>query len=221
MPVEIPEPTFCAVPSDWPECTLFGERVILLPFTESLVRPWYVRWMNDPQVTRYMESRTEFSGEAHTLASLKTYVRRQLATPNVWMFAVLLSSGQHIGNVKLTTNPLHQHGHIGILIGEAECWGHGYATESLRLLRAFAHVSLGLQHVWAGCYSTNLGGIRAFEKAGFQREGTLCRHYRSEGTFVDGVLLGSVWDHAVYAGLSDDRFRRTVTVWGREQEKEA
>jgi RimJ/RimL family protein N-acetyltransferase len=49
---------------------------------------------------------------------------------------------------------------------------------------------LNLRKLKAGCYGTNLGSARAFEKVGFAREGCLRGQFLIAGEPVDHVLLG-------------------------------
>src|SRR5205814_2669717 len=98
---------------------------------------------------------------------------------------------QHIGNIKLgPIHWIHRYAEIGLLIGEKSCWGQGYASEAIRLVTTYAFERLNLHKVTAGCYATNVGSVRAFEKAGFVREGVRPRHCFCEGTYVDLILLG-------------------------------
>jgi RimJ/RimL family protein N-acetyltransferase len=152
----------------------------------------YATWMNDSEVTRFLESRfTIYAPEA-----LRAYIEELRQQPSVHFFAIVLSdSDRHIGNIKL--GPIDEHhktGDIGLLIGERDCWGHGYATEAISLLATLAFGELGLVKLTAGAYAGNVGSIRAFERAGFHVEATRRRHYECEGQRVDGVLLARFRD---------------------------
>ena len=56
---------------------------------------------------------------------------------------------------------------VRILLGDKNCWGKGYATETIEVLTEHAFGVLGLHKLTAGAYAENVGSIRAFEKAGF------------------------------------------------------
>jgi [ribosomal protein S5]-alanine N-acetyltransferase len=51
-----------------------------------------------------------------------------------------------------------------------DCWGSGYATETLKKLIEFGFNSLNLHRIEAGCAIGNTGSIRVLEKAGMTRE---------------------------------------------------
>lgn len=104
---------------------------------------------------------------------------------------VLLENDRHIGNIGLhNIHPIFHSAEIGILIGEKDVWGHGYASESISLLAAHAFKRLNLHRLSAGAVVKNQASIRAFEKAGFIREGVSRQAYYCEGQYEDCVRLG-------------------------------
>jgi len=167
---------------------LEGKRLYLREVRPSDVSENYYRWMNDPEVTHYLESRFY----PNSIEGLREYVESKLGDrDNVFLAIVLKEGGRHIGNIKLgPINWIHRFADVGIVIGEKDCWGKGYATESIRLVVDYAFHVLNLHKVTAGCYSLNEGSAKAFQKAGFVVEGTHRQQYYCCGSYVDGVLLG-------------------------------
>ncbi len=167
-----------------------GGRIYLRPITVSDVDGPYYRWMNDPEVTRFLEAR--FS--KNTKPAMREFVASALENPGVLFLAIVLKDGdRHIGNVKLgPINRTHNCGDVGIVIGEKDCWGKGYATEALKLLSDYAFRKLRLHKLNAGCYAANLGSTKAFIAAGFEQEGVRKSQYLSDGKYVDALLFGKV-----------------------------
>lgn len=167
-----------------------GERVYLREVRPSDVNENYYRWMNDPEVTQYLESRFY----PNSMEGLREYVASKLGDrDNVFLAIVLKEGDRHIGNIKLgPINWIHRVADVGILIGEKDCWSKGYATEALRLVVDYAFRKLNLHKVTAGCYANNQGSRKAFEKAGFQVYGVRKEQCFWNGQYVDGVLLGIV-----------------------------
>ncbi len=163
-------------------------RLLLRNLAPAAARGPYARWMNDPEVTRYLESRFN----AHDADSLADYVERINASRDSVLFGIFLpEEDRHIGNVKLgPVDAHHARVDLGILIGDKDCWGCGYASEVVRGASDWAFERLGVRKVTAGCYAPNEGCRRAFLRAGFVEEGRRPAHYAFEGRFVDGVLLG-------------------------------
>ena len=165
-----------------------GERLYLRGLSVDDVGEVYHRWLNDPEVTQYTESRFV----PHSMAGLREYVARFAGDrDHLFLAIVLRKDNRHIGNIKLgPINWIHRTGDIGIIIGEKECWGQGYASDAIRLLTDYAFRALNLRRLTAGCYATNVGSVRAFLKAGFQQDGTRRRQYWSGNSYVDEILLG-------------------------------
>ena len=167
-----------------------GDRVYLREVRPTDVNENYYRWMNNPEVTQFLESRFQ----PNSLEKLREYVDQKLADPDNLFLAIVSKKGdRHIGNVKL--GPIswaHRTAEIGILVGEKDCWGKGYATEVIRLVSEFAFRTLNLEKLTAGCYKGNQGSVKAFLKAGFSQEGVRKSQFFSEGNRVDNILLGLV-----------------------------
>src|ERR1700758_2401080 len=103
---------------------LRDERVQLRTLRKTDVQPYYLQWMRDPVVGRYSEWRFY----EHSLESLTSYAEDAWKNPNVLFCTIrLVDSNRHIGNIKLTVNPHSRTADIGILLGEKDCWGKGYA----------------------------------------------------------------------------------------------
>lgn len=167
-----------------------GERLYLRGVTADDVNETYLRWMHDPEVMQYLESRFQ----PHSLSSLHEFVTQmQHDRDQLFLAIVLKDKDRHIGNIKLgPINWIHRFADIGLLIGEKDCWGKGYATEAIQLLTQYAFNALNLHHLTAGCYATNMGSARAFLKAGWVEEGRRKSYFYSAGKYVDEILLGIV-----------------------------
>src|SRR5712692_61297 len=127
---------------------LEGERLYLRPMRIFDATKEYVQWLNSTKVNQYLESRFV----KHSLRSVREYIRNTSRDPNSFFFTIILKSGsKHIGNIKL--GPIdwnHKIGDIGIMIGDQDSWGKGYATEAIRIIWNFAFKKLNLQKLTAG-----------------------------------------------------------------------
>lgn len=164
-------------------------QVELFLLEEEHVGIEYVRWLNDPRVNRYLESRFV----VHDLEGVRTFVRQSRADPATLFLGIraLDLGSRHVGNIKL--GPIDRHhalGEVGILIGEPDAWGRGLASEAISVLCRIAHAELGLRKLTAGCYGRNLGSERAFRRAGFQVEARRVDHLVHDGGLDDQVLMG-------------------------------
>lgn len=148
----------------------------------------YLEWMNDPDVTRYLEVRF---APPSSREELEGFAGRALASDDTLFLAIVRRDrSDHIGNIKL--GPIewpHRRGSIGIVIGERAAWGSGYATEAIGGIARYAFDELSLFKLTAGAYSTNVAALGAFQRVGFTVEARRERHYWDGDTFVDGMLL--------------------------------
>lgn len=167
-----------------------GKRIYLREVRPSDVNERYYRWLNDPEVTRFLESRYF----PNSVEQIRDFVAGKLGDrDNVFLAVVLKEEDRHIGNIKLgPIQWIHRLADIGLLIGEKDCWGQGYATEAIQLFSDYAFNVLNLHKVTAGCYAPNEGSARAFRKAGFAVEGIRKDQFYSNGAYVDEILLGLI-----------------------------
>lgn len=70
--------------------------------------------------------------------------------------------------------------------------GRGIAARALRLAAIWGLQELGLERVFAEAAADNQASIRAMEKAGFHREGTLRAHCKTHGRRHDCVMFSLV-----------------------------
>ena len=167
---------------------LGGERVLLREVRPSDVTDAYHAWMNDPEITRYLEVRF-FPQSKEEIAA---YVERSRHDRTSVLLAIVRrTDGRHIGNIRLgNVNWRHRTAEIALVIGEKSAWGRGYATESIALVVDYAFRVLNLHKVSAGCYGPNEASIRAFLKVGFAEEARRPQHFFCDGVYVDHVWLG-------------------------------
>jgi RimJ/RimL family protein N-acetyltransferase len=169
------------------DVVLGGERLYLRAVQPSDATERYVGWLNDHAVMRFMET----PAGGHTVDGLRSYISAMQAKPDTLFLAIVVREGdRHIGNIKLgPVDRRHGTADVALMLGDRACWGRGYATEAIGLVSDHAFGRLGVRKLTAGCYSGNVGSLRAFEKAGYHVEGVRRTQYRCEGELHDGLLL--------------------------------
>jgi len=167
-----------------------GERLYLRGTSLSDADDKYCRWMNDEQVTQYLESRFY----PHSVDSIASYISQVNESSDSVLFAIVVKDeNAHVGNIKIgSIDWIHRYADVGVMIGEKAYWGRGLATEAIQLVVDYAFNKLNLRRLEAGCYANNVASIRAFQKAGFIEEGRLRQRYFWKGDYVDRVCLGIV-----------------------------
>ena len=168
---------------------LKSSRLLLRSLALGDLNHRYLGWLNDPEVNTYLETRFL----PQTLEAMQTYWEAHRDDPSSPWFAICLASEdyRHIGNIKLgPIQWVHRRGDLSLFIGERSCWGKGYASEAIALVRDWAFLELDLQKLNAGIYEGNIGSRRAFEKCGFELEGTLRQEVVSAGQRLNVWRLG-------------------------------
>jgi RimJ/RimL family protein N-acetyltransferase len=165
-------------------------RLTLKTLTTDTMSPEYLAWLRDSAMNRYLEARHMH----HTGESVAQFVEDMFASDKDLLMGIFLkSTGKHIGNIKLGgVDRVYSRADVGIIIGDQNLWGNGYATEAIEGLSDFSFGSISLRRLYAGAYASNKGSIKAFLKAGFQQEGILKGHWIVNGEPEDGVLLGKL-----------------------------
>lgn len=153
---------------------LDGSLVYLREVREEDVDDSYYKWMNDPEINQYMETRFYPQGKTCILQYVQEHANKPMEP---WFAICLQKDDRHIGNVKLgPINFYHRTADISYFIGEKECWGRGYATEAIGLVVRYAFDTLGLYKLNAGTYAGNMGSQTVLKKNHFQQEA----HFRKE-----------------------------------------
>ncbi len=140
-----------------------GRRIYLRPLTENDVSEKYSSWLNDPEVTKYVDSKKA------TIEDLKEYVKVKYNDPNCLFLGIFLKNNDiHIGNVKLEPiNFKERTARAGLLMGEKQYWNQGYETETYTILENYAFKNLKLMEIDAGLYKEDLTAIKNLENSGF------------------------------------------------------
>lgn len=148
------------------------ERLILEPLSLKHATQKYVNWLNDPEVYKYLETRG-----GQTIEKLKSYINH-LTKNKVFIWAIIDKvSNIHIGNIKIDPiNEIHKLGEYGILIGDKEYWGKGFAREASEEVLNYFFKNNYLRKINLGVVEKNIEAINLYKKLGFQQEGYLLKH---------------------------------------------
>lgn len=165
---------------------VIGERVYLRPLGRADA-PALQPWFNDPEVCEQLAIRRAASleFELEFLAGLERDEHR-----------VVLGIALRDGDALIGTTGLEEidfvnrQAQFGIAIGVKSEWGKGHGTEVTRLVVRYAFEHLNLNRVFLHVYETNPRGLRAYEKAGFRREGVLRQARWQQTRFVDTIVMG-------------------------------
>jgi len=153
---------------------LDGRLITLKPWTKKDEIPeQYLEWMNDVEVTRFLESKFVSQNED----TIRRYVDNMIENLDIWFWGIKDKADVLVGNIKLgPVNRIHRFSEIGLVIGKP-WWGKGYGTEALKLASDFGFETLGLHKIFGGILDGNTASMKAFAKAGFYLEAELVNQY--------------------------------------------
>lgn len=148
----------------------------------------FCRWLRDPEVIEYSLSlfqnlHTDEQIEAWFAATLQDTSSRSLG-----IFSA--ETNQLIGYAGVAgLSATNQSGEYFLLIGEKAWWGKGVGTAVTRQVLAWGFTELGLNRIGLTVSEPNVGGVRAYAKAGFVLEGRLRQACCRNGRFHDKLVM--------------------------------
>jgi len=167
---------------------LRGSKVYLRPLERADLNETYLGWLNDHEVTRYLEA----GAFPETMQDLEKFYQGVTGSRSEVIFAIADSkSHRHVGNVKLgPINWVHRRAMFGIMIGEKKFWGRGIGKEATRLVVEYGFQRLNLNRIGLGVLAAHEAAIRCYQAVGFKTEGRFREEMFSDGTYQDRLWMG-------------------------------
>lgn len=150
--------------------------------------PYFHRWLRDPEVIQYSLSVFQ---ELTTLAQVTDWLMRTLQDPKSLTLGVYLAdTNELIGYTGITNlSQVNQAGEYFILLGEKRHWGRGMGTAVTKQVVTRGFQELGLNRIMLTVSVPNVGGVKAYLRAGFQVEGRLRQACYRDQAFHDKLVL--------------------------------
>jgi RimJ/RimL family protein N-acetyltransferase len=167
-----------------------GQPLRLIP-SETAHLPTFVRWLNDPAITRYLASAFSFSQ-----AMEEKWFEGTCTDPNRVHWAIQLGDTIIGATGVEDINWLHRTAVTGILIGEREHWGKGVASAVMARRSEYAFNRLNLVALYTEIYVENEYSLRAARKNGYVEYGRKPFARYQDGRYLDawlGVLSREDW----------------------------
>lgn len=170
--------------------TLYGEKVILRPITmEDTCN--IVNWRNNPLVQKNFIFREPFTNEMHN-----RWMETKVAAGEVIQYIIIeKESGMPVGSVYYRdVDNINNSAEFGIFIGENSARGKGFGTETTILFTRYGLKDLGLHRLSLRVLDGNDGAYKAYEKAGFKKEGTFRDMVYLDGEYRDVIFMSLLAD---------------------------
>ncbi len=166
----------------------FEGRLIRLRAWEAEDEPSIFRWINDSEVTEYLNARYPFSHQQErewlTRTGAAGYANASFAVER-------RGDGLLIGSVSLRADaPENRAATLGIMIGEKGCWDGGYGTDTMLTVCRFGFGQMNLHRIELEVFAEHARARHVYEKIGFQVEGVRRDAQYRRGRYRDLVVMG-------------------------------
>lgn len=156
------------------------------------VSPFY-EWLNDKESIRYSLSAFQKINSTDEVDFWFNTVLDDKTNLNLGIF--LKDSGQLIGYAGICSlSSLNKSGEYFIFIGDKSSWGKGIGYEVTRQIIKIAFLEKRLNRLMLTVSEPNIGGIKAYEKAGFISEGKLRKACFRDETYHDKIIMSVLKD---------------------------
>ena len=150
--------------------------------------PLFVRWLNDPEVRRFLLQHYPISNPQE-----ERWFEQMLQNPAAEQPLVIEvqqdSDWTPIGNISfMGVDQQARNAELGLFIGEKSFWDKGVGTRTISLMLDYGFSTLNFHRIYLRVYEDNKRGIHCYEKIGFQHEGKL-----REAGFLDGKYCDMLW----------------------------
>ncbi len=161
------------------------ERLLLCPLTKSYCTEEYLSWINNDEVIRFLETE-----KGSTIQDLKEYLD-SIEINKIFAWAIVIKeTNKHIGNIKI--DPItskHGYGEYGIMMGDKDSWGKGYAKEASKKVLMYCFETLKLRKINLGVLKDNSRAVKLYKALGFVKEGIYKEHKVHKGVFYDEIRM--------------------------------
>ena len=162
-------------------CELESARLNYKPVVIQHATKDYIGWLNDAEVNKYLEVKKE-----NTIDELKEYIQDTVEKKIFFWALHLKKNGKHIGNIKIDPiNKKHGTGEYGIMIGDKNQWGKGFAKEASFAIIDFCFNKMNLRKITLGVVEDNIQAVKLYQKIGFIIEGNFKKHAVYNGVYCN------------------------------------
>ncbi|MBI4708766.1 MAG: GNAT family N-acetyltransferase [Candidatus Portnoybacteria bacterium] len=175
---------------------LVGKSVTLRPLGIEDI-DFFLKWFNNPEITKFLLMYLPM-----TKLSEEKWLR-EVAKKQEPVFTILVNTPSErppIGACGLhKIDQKDRRAEFGIVLGEKNAWGCGFAREAGELLISYGFNSLNLHKIESAYIATNIRSMRLHNKLGFLEEGRKRNHTFKEGQYRDMIIFGLLreeWEQA-------------------------
>jgi RimJ/RimL family protein N-acetyltransferase len=164
-----------------------GEKIRLVPLDRDKHLENAVRWFNDPEVTRWLETGDWPLTRGAEEEFFRAAERQDRASVQ---FAVESLQGEHVGFSGLRSIDWQSRVAVsGSVIGRKDLWGKGIGTDAANVRNTYAFDVLGLRLLIATVIADNGASLKMLSKAGYDEVGRVPERYWKRGAYRDQAIF--------------------------------
>ena len=161
------------------------ERLYLEKLSLKHCQNYYLNWLHDQDVNQFLET----GHIPNDLTQLENFIK-SINPSEIFLAIYTKEENKHIGNIRIhSINTKHGLAEYGIMIGDKESWGNGYAKEATVNLLDHCFKKLNIRKTTLGVVEDNVGALKMYENIGFIKEGTLVNHCFYNGAYKNIVRM--------------------------------
>jgi RimJ/RimL family protein N-acetyltransferase len=151
---------------------LESARLVLVPYTRSLVAQEHIDWLNDRELMQYSEQRHH----THSLRSEYLWLDSFSPDSHIWL---IRCGRDDIGTITAMRDRTNQTADMGILVGDELYRSSGYGAEAWQRVMRYLFED-GVRKVTCGCRGDNWRMRRLALAVGMQLEAEIEGHFLTE-----------------------------------------
>lgn len=159
----------------------------LRPLEKNDAYPFF-SWLNDEEVIKYSMSSFQ---RLSTEVQIQKWFDHLFEEQNVYNVGIFLSSSQQlIGYAGISgLSTINKSGEYFIFIGDKNQWGKGIGMLVTQKIVDYGFRTLNLNRIMLTVSKPNIGGVKAYERAGFVQEGILREACYRDGAYHDKIVM--------------------------------
>lgn len=159
----------------------------LKPLRKEDVTPFY-SWLNEEDVIKYSMSVFQRLSSKEEIKQWFDHLFEEKNTYNIGIY--LSATNELVGYAGISgISTMNKSGEYFIFIGDKKQWGKGIGTQVTKQVVAYGFEQLQLNRIMLTVSQPNIGGVKAYENAGFIVEGILKEACYRDGVFHDKIVM--------------------------------
>lgn len=165
---------------------LVNLRAIKLEDTDNILK-----WKNNVNVKKYFCIQDDLTKEQHM-----QWLKNRVDTDEVVQFVIESNElKKDVGSVYLRDiDNNNQKAEFGIFIGEDDARNKGIGTAATKKIIEYGFKHLKLHKIYLRVFAENINAIRAYEKAGFEYEGTAKDHIKLPNGKYQSIIFMAIFN---------------------------